>query len=217
MLLGFVVPSIESIFEGRELNAFTATVISVSHFFRDYWWFYIPAFFGIIFYLVYKIRSPAGKLWIQRNFIKLPLIKTLMVQAAIARFCRTMGTMQQGGMTIMDSLKIARDVMQNVVLEKEIELAEGKIIEGSSLSAEMGRSKWFPPMVSRMLAVGEDSGSTVIMLNKIADMYEEELEKTLDRVMALAQPVILIGMGTVIGFILMAILLPLTDVSSLSM
>jgi general secretion pathway protein F len=217
MLLGFVVPSIEGIFEGRKLNTFTKLVIDTSHFFRNYWWAYIPmtaAFFG---FMIYQARAPKWRIWRERNFLKIPLVRTLMIQAAVARFCRTMGTMLQGGLPIIDSLHISRDVMRNVVLEDEVKRAESKIIEGSSLSHELMNSKWFPIMVSRMLAVGEESGTTTLMLNKIADMYEDELEKTLDQLMALAQPIILVFMGTIIGTVLMAILLPLTDVSSLSM
>lgn len=107
--------------------------------------------------------------------------------------------------------------MRNVVLEEEIKKAETRIIEGSSLSAELMQSRYIPGMVSRMLAVGEESGNAITMFNKVADMYEGEIEKSLDRVMALAQPVILIVMGTVIGVVLLAILLPLTDVSSFTM
>lgn len=217
LLLTFVVPSIESIFEGRTLNGFTTFVLSASHFFRDYWWLYVPAIAGTVFFIVTKMRSEAGQLWVQCNSLKVPLLKTLVIQAAIARFCRTMGTLQQGGLPIIDSLRISREVMHNAILEKEIEDAENKIIEGSSLSAEIMKSKYIPTIVPRMLAVGEDSGSAVTMLNKLADMYEEEVEKSLDRVMALAQPLILIFMGLIIGTILMAILLPLTDVSSLTM
>lgn len=217
MLMTFVVPSIEGIFEGRKLNAFTAFVIKSSHFFRDYWWLYIPLFFGTLAYLIYKIRSEAGRLWIERFFLKVPLIRTLMIQASVARFCRTMGTLQQGGVTMIDSMQIASDVMRNVVLEEEMKKAEARIIEGSSLSAEISKSKWIPMMVSRMLAVGEDSGTTTAMLNKIAEIYEDELEKTLERTMALAQPIILVFMGSIIGMVLMAILLPLTDVSAISM
>jgi len=217
MLLGFVVPSIEGIFEGRNLNSFTKLVINTSHFFRDYWWVYIPIAAGLIGFLVYQARTPKWKIWRERNFLKIPLVRTLIIQASVARFCRTMGTMLQGGLPIINSLHISREVMRNVVLEEDIKRAESKIIEGSSLSHELSHSKWFPLMVSRMLAVGEESGTTTIMLNKIADMYEDELEKTLDQLMALAQPIILVFMGAIIGTVLMAILLPLTDVSSLSM
>lgn len=217
LLLGFVVPSIEGIFAERSLNGFTSLVLNVSHFLQSYWWIYLPLLFGGIGYIIYKLRQPKGKLWLQRNVLKVPILKRLVIETAVARFCRTMGTLLQGGLPIIDSMRIGREVMHNVVLEEEIQHAEGNIIAGSSLSAELGHSKYIPTMVPRMLAVGEESGSSVTMLNKLADMYEEDLEKNLDRVMALAQPIILIFMGSVIGTILLAILLPLTDVSSLTM
>jgi general secretion pathway protein F len=216
LLLGFVVPSLEGIFADRKLNAFTNSVLGLSRLFRSYWWLYVPLGVGGTMWGIWKIRSQAGRLWLERNLLKVPLIKTLVVQTAVARFCRTMGTLLQGGLSMMDSLRISRGVMRNVVLEKEIQLAEGKIIEGHSLSQELGRSAYVPHLVSRMLAVGEESGTTVNMLNRIADMYEQEIEKTLDRMMALAQPIILIVMGLVIGTVLLAIMLPLTDVSSFS-
>ncbi len=216
LLLGFVVPSIEGIFEGRQLNTFTETVLSVSHVLRDYWWVYIPLFIGLTTYAFIWLRSPNGKIWLQRNLIRVPLLKTLIIQTGISRFSRTMGTLQSGGLTMIESLRIGRDVIGNVVLEEEITKAEEKIIEGSSMSVEFGKSKWIPKMVSRMLSVGEDTGNTELIFNKIADMYEEEIEKSLDRVMALTQPIILVVMGTIIGMVMLAILLPLTDVSSFS-
>lgn len=217
LLLGFVVPSIEGIFEDRNLNTFTQLVISLSHFFRDFWWLYVPLMIGLVVGLIYKARSPAGKLWMEKTFLKLPVVKTLIIQTSLARFCRTMATLQMGGLTMIDSLRISREVMHNHVLEDDMKKAELKIIEGHSFSSELARAKWIPALVPRMLAVGEDSGNSTIMFHKIADMYEEELEKTLDRLMALSQPVILIVMGTIIGFVLMAILLPLTDISSFAM
>jgi len=217
LLLGFVVPSIEGIFADRPLNGLTSFVMSASYFFRHYWWLYVPTFIALVMGIVIKVRSASGRLWMESNLLKLPIIRTLVIQTALARFCRTMGTLQTGGLTMIDSLQISRAVMRNVVLEEEIKVAESRIVEGSSLSAELGRSKYIPTMVARMLAVGEDSGTTITMLNKLADMYEDEVEKSLDRVMALSQPVILIVMGTVIGVVLMAILLPLTDVSSLAL
>ena len=214
--MGFVVPSIEGIFSERKLNGFTQLILSLSHFFRDYWWLYIPITIGSITFLVYKIRTKAGKLWMERNFLKVPIIKTLMVQTAVARFCRTMGTLLQGGLPLIEALHISREVMRNVVMEEEIKKAEQRIIEGSSLGAELSHAKYFPPMVAQMLVVGEESGGTIPMLNRIADMYELELEKTLNRVMALSQPLILIVMGAIIGAVMLGILLPLTDVSSLA-
>jgi general secretion pathway protein F len=216
VLLGFVVPSLEGIFAERKLNAFTNAVLALSHLFRDYWWLYFPIMIASVVWGIWQLRSPKGRLWMEKTLLKIPLLKTLVIQTAVARFCRTMGTLLQGGLSMIDALRISRNIMRNVVLEKEIQVAEGKIIEGRSLSQELKRSAYFPQLVARMLAVGEESGTSVIMLNRIADMYEGEIEKTLDRVMAMAQPVILIVMGLVIGTVLLAILLPLTDVSSFS-
>lgn len=216
VLLGFVVPSLEGIFAERKLNTFTNAVLAFSHLFRDYWWFYFPVILGILAWGIWQLRSAKGRLWLEKTLLKVPLLKTLVIQTAVARFCRTMGTLLQGGLNMIESLRISRNIMRNVVLEKEIQIAEGKIIEGHSLSQELKRSAYFPNLVARMLAVGEESGTNIIMLNRIADMYEGEIEKTLDRVMAMAQPVILIVMGLVIGTVLLAILLPLTDVSSFS-
>ncbi|MFA6916043.1 MAG: type II secretion system F family protein [Parachlamydiales bacterium] len=215
LLLGFVIPSIEGLFENRPINGFTALVLGVSQFFRAWWWVIFPLIVLTITAIVLKLRSPSGKIWMQKFSLKLPFIHKLVKEASIARFCRTMGTLQQGGLTIIDSLRIARSVMGNVVLEEDMKRVEARIIEGSTFGAELGRSPWVPSLVARMIRVGEESGSIQLMFNKIADMYEDELEKNISRLMAMAQPLILITMGAIIGGVLMAVLLPLTDVSSL--
>jgi len=214
LLIGFVIPSLEGIFEGRQINNFTSFVLNSSHFLRAYWWILLPALGGLIGYLVYWLKTPVGKGWSERQLLRLPMTRTLLVQSAMARFCRTMATLQQGGVSMIDSLRMARETMHNQTLEEEIAKAEGKIIEGSSLSQELARSKWVPHLVPRMVAVGEESGHLVEMLSRVAEMYEDEMEKTLNRVVALAQPVILIVMGVIIGSVIVAVLIPLTDISS---
>ena len=217
LLLGFVVPSIEGIFEGRELNTFTLVVLKLSHIFRKFWWIYLPVISSVAGYLYWKLQTAQGKKTLEKLLMKIKPIRTLLVQAALTRYCRTLGTLFQGGLTIIDAMVIARNVMQNYTLEQDMKKAEKKIVEGSSLSIEFERSRWIPHMVSRMLAVAEESGTMDVMLNKIADIYEDNLEKTIERVMALAQPVILIFMGGIIGAVLLAVLLPLTDMSSFAM
>ncbi|SCC90649.1 Type IV pilus assembly protein TapC [Chlamydiales bacterium SCGC AG-110-P3] len=216
LLLLFVVPSIEAVFEGRELNAYTRVVLSVSHFAQDTWWWLLPLFGAAMTYLVIRLRQPSGQQWMQGFVLKLPILGQLAVQASVARLCRTLASMLTGGVSLVDSLRIASGVMKNVVLEAEVNHATERVIQGSSLSRELGRSRWIPSMVARMVSIGEESGTSSIMFNKIADIYEGQLDKTLQRVMALAQPVILIVMGIVVGSILLAILLPLTDVSGFS-
>lgn len=217
MLLGFVVPSIEGIFAERKLNSYTLFVLSLSHVVRNYFWIYIPILGLLGVYFFYEWRKPRTRVWLERQALKLPLIGNLMIQASIVRFSRTMATLLEGGLPLIEALKLSRDVMQNATLEEEIKRAEIKIVEGGSLSTELKRSRLIPSMVPRMLAVGEESGKLVEMLTKVADMYEGNLEKTIDQVMALMQPVILIVMGAIIGMVLLAILLPMTDISSISL
>lgn len=214
LLMGYVIPSMEGVFEGRTLNSYTQMVLSLSHYFRDYGWtllLLLPAIGGSLFYF---IRTEKGKEWMQRNLMKTPFIKGLYIQATVSRFCRTLSTLLEGGLPLVESLKIARGVMQNKVMEEEVLRAESKILEGSTLSTEFKRSRYLPPMAIRLLSIGEESGRQSEMLFQIAGMYEEDLEKNLARTLSLLQPVILIIMGFFVGLILISILLPLTDISS---
>lgn len=216
MLLGFVVPSMEGIFQGQTLNAFTTTIINLSHFARGYWAIYIPVSIALVAFTIYRLRSPAGKIWLQKTVIRLPYFRTLVIQAATARFCRTMGTLQAGGLPLIDSLRIARNTVGNVVIEKVIVQAEEAIVSGSTLAKELSKSEYIPTMASRMLLVGEEAGTSVQMLNRIATMYEGELEQTLERLLSFAQPVILMVMGGIIGTVMVAILVPVANVASLA-
>lgn len=217
LLLGFVVPSIEGIFAGRQLNGFTECVLFLSHLFRDYWWAILLLTATTLLGSFWKLRTPSGKRWKEKTLLKLPLIRKLIIEASVARFSRTMATLQQGGLPLIDALRMSTEVMQNEVLEEEMKIAEARIIEGSSLSQQMSRSRYIPQMVGRMLAIGEDTGNSITMFQRIADMYEDSLEKTLTRITALVQPVILVIMGGIIGLVMLAILLPLTDISSFSL
>ena len=216
VLLGFVIPSIEGIFEGKTLNGFTQFVINVSHIARNYWWVYVPLVVGLGALSFWQIRQPKVQDWVKRKLIALPFIGKVVVESALSRFCRTMATLLAGGVTMIEALRLSRATLTNPVLQEEFARAEGKITEGKRLSQELFRSKVIPPLVPRMLAIGEETGHMSVMLNKVADLYEEELEKTLKRTLSLLQPVILIGMGIIVGLVMTASLLPLTDLSSLS-
>lgn len=214
LLMGFVVPSIEGVFEGRQLNSYTELILGISRFLRGYWWIIVPLLFLMVGGIIYYLRLPQGKLWMERQLMKLPFIRNLLIQAALTRFSRTMSTLQEGGLPLVEALALSREVMQNYAMEEEILRAEKRILEGGMLSSELKRSRFFPTMAVRMIAVGEESGHLSQMLTQIADMYEENLEKTIEQVMSLIQPVILIVMGFIIGMVLLAILLPMTDISA---
>lgn len=216
LLMGFVVPSIEGVFEGRQLNGFTEFVLAISRTLRNYWWAILPAIGLLIFWIVYSLKKPQGKAFAERMLMRTPFIRDLLIQAALVRFARTMSTLQEGGLPLVEALALSKHVMQNAALENEVSRAEKKILEGGSLSTELKRSRLFPLMATRMMAVGEETGHLSQMLSKTADMYEDNLEKTIERVMSLIQPLILIIMGAIIGLVLLAILLPMTDISSMT-
>jgi general secretion pathway protein F/type IV pilus assembly protein PilC len=204
-------------FGDRPVNGVTAFVLAVSHFLTGYWLIYIPAIAGAVFFIIFKLRSEKGKRFKDELLLRLPVISTLIKQAAFARFSRTLATLQNGGVPLIECLRISRYVMMNQVLEEIIEKTEAKILEGSSLSKELSGSPHIPGLVIRMLTTGENSGNLSEMLNHVAQMYDEDVEKTLARITTLAQPVILIIMGFIVGLVLMGVLLPLTDISSLTM
>ncbi|MBJ7449209.1 MAG: type II secretion system F family protein [Parachlamydiales bacterium] len=214
LLMVFVIPSIENLFEGRQLNGFTGVVLAASRAIRNYWplgFIFIGASVGI-----YYLKKVELIKQFHRYSLKMPIIKQAVIKTAVARFTRTMGTLQEGGVPLIESLKIARRVLRCPPIEKIIEDAEQKIIEGSSLGKELLLQNLIPPLVTRMILVGEETGDLATMFHKIADIYEEEVEKTLTAITALIQPAILLIMGGVVGIVMLAVLLPLTDVSSLT-
>lgn len=210
-LLTFVIPSLEVLFEDRPMNGFTRIVIGMSHLITRLWWLYLPLIGGGVTALYYWLKTEQR---LDKLLLKVPVVKTVITQSVIARFTRTLGTLLEGGVSLIEALRSARGVMRHPLFEKVIERAEQKIVEGSLLSLELKKSLLIPTLVYRMLAIGEEGGNTPDMLNKIATLYEEELEKTLTRLTTLAQPVILLIMGAIVGGIMLAVLLPLTDVSA---
>lgn len=214
LMLTFVIPSLEALFEGRSVNRFTHLIFAFSHFIRTYPLLYIPLAVGGVFTLFYTLSNAKGRALLEKIGLRLPIIKKLIVEGALARFCRTLGTLLEGGVNLIQALSISRGVLRSPTLEATLLIAQERIVEGSSLSKELRKSSLVPLLVPRMLAIGEEGGSLALMLQKIADLYEEEMEKILTRVTALAQPVILVIMGGVIGLIMLAVLLPLTDVNA---
>ncbi|MCH9611108.1 MAG: putative type II secretion system protein F [Chlamydiales bacterium] len=211
VLLTYVVPSLEVLFADMEVNRFTRIVFFGSHIVTRGWPIYLPLMGATVAAALYYWRKKRD--YFDRAVLHIPVVKRVIIQTALARFCRTMGSLLEGGVSIISALQIARGVMKQPLLESSIERAEQRIIEGSSLSVELAKASWVPQMVPRMLQVGEEGGNLSGMLGKVADLYEEEMEKLLGRICVLAQPVILLFLGAVVGLIMLAILLPLTDVS----
>lgn len=217
VLMTFVVPSIETIFDKNQVAPFTRTIINISHNLNSFWHIYlliiVLGFTSLI--MIYKKSSTKPK--IDLLMLRIPIIKNIISAAAMARFANTMATTQQGGMTIVDSLSLASKVAKNKIIEKELSLIKEKIISGGTISSELKKSPWIPSMVTKMIAVGEETGNTAIMFKKVAEIYDSELERKLTRITAVITPAILVVTGLIVGLVMLAILLPLTDISAFSM
>jgi general secretion pathway protein F/type IV pilus assembly protein PilC len=150
----------------------------------------------------------------QQALLRFPLFKTIVIQSALTRFCRTAAVLLSGGVTLIDSLTLAKRAMKNLLLEQVIQNASKKITEGGKLSEELKASPLIPSLVVRMLAIAEETGKLAPMLQNLADIYEEELEKNLSQLTTFLQPALLIILGMIVGLVILSVLIPLTDVSS---
>lgn len=213
-LLFFVIPPMQELFEGRRLHPLTEVVLSLSRFMNENGWLLLISFLAFAVLLFALFRSEKGRRLIQNACLKIPFFKTIIIQSALIRFCRANSVLLAGGVTLLNALSLSRKVMRNPFLEDVIAKAEEKIIEGKRLSEELKTSSLIPPLVVRMLSIAEETGKMAPMLQNIAEIYEEDMEKDLAQMTALLQPAVLLVLGAVVGLIVLSILLPLTDVSS---
>lgn len=213
-LLFFVIPSLQELFEGRPLHPFTQIVFSASRFACNSKSFLL-AFFSA--FTAASIAAAASKQWKTRILalcMRLPILNKLLAKIAFVRFARASATLLEGGLPIITAFAQARTVMRHALLEQAIAQAEERIAKGEPISAPFAHHLLIPPLVPRMLGIAEQSGKLSFTMQQIAEIYEDELETTLSHFASLAQPALLLFLGGLVGFILLSVLLPLTDVST---
>ncbi|HET6466517.1 MAG TPA: type II secretion system inner membrane protein GspF [Nitrospiria bacterium] len=216
-LVTFIVPKITLIFEEvhQVLPWPTVILIAVSHFLNDYWWIILLAGVLGVFALQQYIRTPAGRIQYDRFMLRMPVVGRVTLMVAISRFTRTLSTLLTSGVPLLQALDVVRNVVQNAVLAEAIDRARQNIGEGQSLAEPLRKSGMFPPLVTHMIAVGEKSGDLEPMLVKVSEAYDNEVEAIVGTLTALLTPVMILVMGGVIGFIVMAILLPIFELSQI--
>jgi general secretion pathway protein F len=160
------------------------------------------------------VRTPAGKENIDARLLRLPVFGSLIRMIAVSRFTRTLGTLLQSGVPTLAALDIVRNVIGNSVLANAVQKARENVREGEPIADPLRRSGLFPPVVVQMVAVGEKSGELEKMLLKISDSFDRTVETRLTGLMALLEPVIILAMGLIIGFVVIAIMLPMLEMSS---
>jgi type II secretion system protein F len=215
VLLVFVMPRVVGIFEdlGQRLPIITLALLSVSNFVRTYWYIAIAFVLLIVFLLRQAGRAPEGKAFLDGLKNKTPLIGALLKKTDIARFARTVGTLLSNGVTILQSLEIVEGVVSSDFARKDIREAFSKVRDGAPLAKALAGGKYFPLFVTNMIAVGEESGQLERALLKVADSYERETDKMIKIISSLIEPVMILVMGLVVGFIVISILLPIFQIS----
>ena len=216
-LMVYVVPKLTKIFEsmGRSLPTPTLILRNVSSFVGSYKMLIIIALITIaIIGLRFYIRTKKGRYIYDTFKLKIPFIGSLVKKICIARFARTLSTLLSGGIPLLQSMEIVRGVVGNEVLAEVVEKSREGITKGRPISEEFRRSNQYPPIVVHMISVGELSGNLEEMLTNVAKSYEDEVEAATNSLISLLEPLMIIVMGLIVGFIVLSILLPIFEMNN---
>jgi type IV pilus assembly protein PilC len=213
ILLGFVIPGFQNMFKDfgakDDLPVLTKGVMAVSQFFIHYIIWLFLGMAGVISAVVYTIRTPRGRKGFDRLLLRLPVLGDVLRKIAVARFTRTLGTLLASGVPILDAMEIVAKTAGNVIVEEAVMFSRARIAEGKNMAEPLTQTNVFPPMVVQMVGVGEQTGMLDSMLNKIADFYEEEVDVAVSAMTSLIEPVMMVGVGGVVGVVLIAMYLPI--------
>ncbi|MBF0180194.1 MAG: type II secretion system F family protein [Magnetococcales bacterium] len=217
VLMVFVVPTFADLFKGfgAELPLPTRVVIAISEWTQSNWWLVLIAVgaASYSFSNLYK-KNPAFHYQMDKLALQLPIFGNILRKSAVARFARTFGTMIAAGTPILDSLTNVARTAGNKIVEEAVMGARSSIAEGRTLAEPLGASGIFPPMVTQMIGIGESTGNLETMLEKVADFYEAEVDRAVDNLTALLEPIILVILGVLIGGLVVAMYLPIFQMGS---
>ncbi|MBI4576446.1 MAG: type II secretion system F family protein [Planctomycetes bacterium] len=215
VILGFimtkVVPTFEKMFKetGVDMPAMTQALLDMSALVQGYWWS-APLFIGLGIVIYRAVAAnPAGRYALDKAMMYVPVFGMIAKKGTIARFTRTLGTLIASGVPILDALSIVREAIGNAVLAKAIDDVHGSIREGESIAGPLGQSGVFDDLVINMIDVGEETGELDKMLVKIAENYEDDVDVAVESMTSLLEPIIIVGMGGSVGFIVIALFMPL--------
>jgi type II secretion system protein F len=216
-LMVFFIPRFSEIFAkmGDNLPLPTQIVMGVSYFMRDQW---VLVFLGVVVLMVVWSRLAAtltGRRFVDRLKIRLPLFGDIVKKNAVSRFARTLGTLLKSGVPILSGLSISKEAMANAVLMDDVDEASAGVKQGRGLAEILRKSRYFPPMVVDMIAVGEEGGNLDEVLVSVADSYDLQVERAIRVFITLFEPALLVLMASLVGFIVISMLLPVFTMSSM--
>lgn len=210
-ILIFVIPKFVEMFSqnGQELPWLTIQVINASEFLKSYWYIIIMAAVGIFYFLVQYYKTGEGRKNIDTILIQVPVLGALIQKGAVARFSRTLSTLLTAGVRIGECLEISAATAGNWVIENSLSQAKESISKGRTLVEPLKKEKYIPQMVSQMIAIGEQTGNMDIMLAKIADFFEDEVETAAEALTSMMEPILMIVLGGIIAVLVTAMYLPI--------
>ncbi|MCK4795132.1 MAG: type II secretion system F family protein [Desulfobacteraceae bacterium] len=217
ILTTFVIPKFIELFVNvnQRLPLPTRILVGVTDFFKGFWWLFIFAIVGIVCLGLTALREKHVRLSFDGLLLKLPVAGTLNRKLQLARFARTLGSLLNGGVRIISAVNTTKGTTINRVFAREIGNIKEAILKGSTLAEAIGKQRYFSEIAANMIAVGEDSGTLPEMLLEVADMYDQECESTIGSMTNLLGPVMIVVLGLIIGFVVMAILLPIFETSTM--
>jgi type IV pilus assembly protein PilC len=192
----------------------TQLVIDVSNIFQSYWYVMIGAIVALVFGIKKYYGTPVGRMNIDKFLLKVPVIGDLIRKASVAKFTRTLGTLLSSGVPLLEGLSICAKTSGNKVIEETLMNARVSISGGKTIAEPLAKSDVFPKMVTHMIAVGESTGALDSMLGKIADFYEDEVDQAVASLTSLLEPVMMVVLGVIIGFIVIAMYLPIFQMAN---
>lgn len=216
-MLMYVTPKIMAMFDNMKqaLPLPTRILLSISDFMQSYWWVLVLLCIGFLLALRAMRNTPKGRERLDTIILRLPLIGELVRKLAAARFARTLGSLLDNGVSMLPALGIVENIVGNVRIAQAVSNASAEVGKGQGLGKTLGAGETFPPMAIQMIQVGEQSGNLEEMLDKVADVFEKEVENTAMRMSALIEPVMLLIMAVVVLFIVLAICLPIFEMNQM--
>jgi general secretion pathway protein F len=216
-LMAYVIPKVTQIFVDmkQDLPLPTTVLIGVSEFFHTYW----PALVLVLIIVFlagrHYVKTDAGRSRYHRLLLRLPIVGPIVEKVAMARITRTLGTLLNNGVPLLSAMEIVSNLVNNVILRQAMEEARQEISEGASITTPLARGGIFPPVVIQMISVGEQSGNLEGMLFKIADTFDSEVESSVTTLTSLLGPVMILFLAFFVGYVVLAVLLPIFEMSHL--
>jgi len=218
LLLTFVVPQFTEMFDsaGKELPIPTQIVVGAADAIRSYWWTLIPLFALVSAWIRYQRSDPVRRLVWDGWMLRMPLFGELVLKFQVASFSRTLATLLTNGVPLLAALSIVKDTLDNRLVAQKLGLAVESLKEGGGMTAPLMEAEIFPSLAMQMIKLGEESAQLPEMLDRVATTYDKEIKISIQRLLALLEPILIVGLGIMIGGIIISILMAILSVNDLA-